>query len=336
MNILLVSYVFSPAVGGIETMSETLAEEFTRQGHVVKVVTQTPSLAPDGFAYEVVRQPSRAHLLRLARECDVFFHNNISLQTAWAALAARKPWVVTHQTWTTRTDGTRGWQDRAKEFLCRYATGISISQAIADRAASPSVVIGNCYRATLFRVLPDVMCDTELVFLGRLVSDKGVDVLLEALGILQAQGLMPRLTIIGDGPEREAFQALAQNLQDSERVQFVGAQGGEELVRLLNRHQIMVVPSRWAEPFGIVALEGAACGCVVVGSESGGLKDAIGPCGVTVPNGDAGALARALAELLSDPARRMHYQQAAPGHLTRHMPEAVARAYLKVFEAAAR
>lgn len=336
MNILLASYVFSPAIGGIETMSATLAEEFTRQGHQVTVVTQTPSSAPDAFTYEVVRQPGRAHLLRLARWCDVFFHNNISLQTAWAALAARKPWVVTHQTWTMRTDGAQGWQDRAKEFLYRYATGISISQAIADRAGSPSIVIGNCYRDTLFRVLPDVVRDVELVFLGRLVSDKGADVLLEALGILQAQGLTPRLTIIGDGPERGALEALARNLQDSQRVQFVGAKDGEELVRLLNRHQIMVIPSRWAEPFGIVALEGAACGCVVVGTEAGGLKDATGPCGVTVPNGDAPALARALAELLSDPARRAQYQQAAAGHLAQHTPQAVANAYLKVFEAAVR
>lgn len=336
MKILLVSHVFYPAVGGIESMSATLAEEFMRHGHEVKVVTQTPHPNLDAFAYEVVRHPAQGQLLGLARWCDVFFQNNISLQTAWAALAARKPWVVTYQTWTTRVDGTRDWQDRAKDFLCRYATRISISQAIAERVPLPSVVIGNCYRDDLFRVLPEVVRDTELVFLGRLVSDKGTDVLLEALRILQAQGLTPRLTIIGTGPEQEPLQELAQKLQIGSLVEFVGTKSGDELVRLLNRHQIMVIPSRWAEPFGIVALEGNACGCVIVGSEGGGLKDAIGPCGVTVPNGDASALAQVLSELLANPNQLTACREQAVSHLVRHTPEAVARAYLEVFEAARR
>lgn len=336
MKILLVSHVFYPAVGGIESMSATLAEEFTCQGHKVKVVTQTLNPNLDAFAYEVVRQPSGEQLVRLARWCDVFFQNNISLQTAWAALVTRKPWVVTYQTWTTRVDGTRDWQDRAKDFLGRYATRISISQAIAERVPLPSVVIGNCYRDDLFRLTLEAARDMELVFLGRLVSDKGADVLLEALAILQAQGLTPRLTMVGDGPEREALQALAQKLQIGSLVEFVGTKSGDELVRLLNRHQIMVIPSRWAEPFGIVALEGIACGCVVVGSEQGGLKEAVGPCGVMFPNGNAAALAQVLADLLAHPEQLKQYQTAAEVHLARHTPQAVAEAYLRVFEAACR
>ncbi len=160
--------------------------------------------------------------------------------------------------------------------------------------------------------------------------------LLEALGLLRAQGLTPRLTVIGDGPERASLQQLARDLQVEDTVTLVGAKNGDELVRLLNRHQILVVPSRWAEPFGIVALEGLACGCVVVGSEGGGLPDAIGPGGPTFPNGDAPALAQALAGLLTDPARQAAYREQAADHLARHTPAAVANAYLEVFEAARR
>ena len=96
----------------------------------------------------------------------------------------------------------------------------------------------------------------------------------------------------------------------------------------------MVVPSLWDEPFGIVALEGIACGCVVVGSSGGGLKDAIGECGVTFPNGDVAALTEALANLLTNPEQLDSYRQKAQSHLARHQPTEVAKAYLKVFEEA--
>ena len=336
MKILLASHVFAPSTGGIETMSGMLTEEFIRQGHDVKVVTQTTNPDNDNFTYDVFRQPGKWQLLRLVQWSDVFFHNNISLQTAWPALITTKPWIVAHHTWIGRDDGTHGWQDKAKHFFCRFATGISISQSVADHAPKPSTVIGNCYRDDLFRVLPGVARDTEIVFLGRLVSDKGVDVLLNALGRLKSQGLVPNLTIIGNGPELNQLQQLAENLQLKDTVRFVGAKTGEELVHLLNAHQIMVVPSRWQEPFGLVALEGIACGCVTVGSEGGGLKDAIGPCGLTFPNGDADALANVLTELLTRSETRDAYRASAAAHLARHTPAFVARAYLDVFEAARR
>ena len=98
----------------------------------------------------------------------------------------------------------------------------------------------------------------------------------------------------------------------------------------------MAVPSRWAEPFGIVALEGIACGCVVVGTNLGGLPEAIGPCGVTVPNADTSAMARALRSLLENDRLRADYRSCAPVHLARHSRLEVARSYLRVLESAAR
>ena len=56
---------------------------------------------------------------------------------------------------------------------------------------------------------------------------------------------------------------------------------GPDVVALLNRHLIIVVPSRWQEPFGLVALEGIACGCVALGANCGGLPNAIGGAGAT-------------------------------------------------------
>src|SRR5207253_1067709 len=113
-------------------------------------------------------------------------------------------------------------------------------------------------------------------------------------------------------------------------VNWAGQVVGRELVALLNQHQILVVPSRWEEPFGVVALEGIACGCVAIGSEGGGLKDAIGPCGATFPNGDSHALAAVLQRLLQNPRLRQAYRSKATEHLGRHSQASVAAAYLSL------
>jgi glycosyltransferase involved in cell wall biosynthesis len=115
-----------------------------------------------------------------------------------------------------------------------------------------------------------------------------------------------------------------------EQVSFAGSRRGSELADLLRRHKIMVVPSRYAEPFGVVALEGIACGCLVIGSNGGGLPEAIGPCGQTFPNGDVQALAAALERRLDQP--NEHKLQAnAASHLTQFRADTVAQRYLTLF-----
>ena len=172
--------------------------------------------------------------------------------------------------------------------------------------------------------------NVELMYLGRLVSEKGVDLLLRALGQLKAESITPRLTIVGGGPEEAPLRALASKLDLAAQVTFAGVKRGEELIAEMNRHRILVVPSLYHEPFGIVALEGIACGCVVVGSAGGGLPEAIGPCGVTFPNGDAAALAACLKELLANQAKVEALRGHADEHLARFTKENVADAYLKL------
>lgn len=331
MRIALLSHCFHPSVGGIETMTELLAEGFIRAGHEVIVATQTPDDGTRRFGYEVLRKPSFARLVRLARWCDVYVQNNISLATLWPPLILDKPLIVCHATWIQRADGSLSWRDHLKRYLLRHATCISNSKAIADSTPTPSTVIGNPYRDHLFTEVAGVTRDRDIVFLGRLVSDKGPYLLLDALDRLHAQGPAPTVTFIGDGPELSSLRARVDAAGYAPNVTFAGALSGQTLVEQLNRHRIMAVPSVWNEPFGIVALEGAACGCVVVGSSGGGLADAIGPCGPTFPNGDAGALAETLRELLGSTPRVDAYRAAAPAHLRQHTVEAVVERYLDIF-----
>lgn len=336
MRILLSSYAFAPAVGGIETISLVLAQGWSALGHEVTVVTETVEETGESFAFEVVRRPDFRALRRLIASHDIYFQNNVSLQLLWAWAGTRKPLFIAHQTWLYSDTRAEALRTRLKRFFIARATSVSISKSIADAIAPGSILIPNAYDDQIFRVHPDVARERDLVFVGRLVPDKGVDVLLRALHLLKTRGLTPNLTIIGDGPDAQTLRGLGTALELKAQVEFAGVLRGEELAKRIGAHRILVVPSIWNEPFGIVALEGIACGCAVVGSSGGGLPDAIGPCGATFPNGDSEALAGVLMPLLRDPALWKPFLEAAPAHLEKHRAENVARAYLEVFEAKSR
>ena len=331
MKILLGSHHFFPSTGGIETVSALLARAFVTAGHDVRVITQTPG---DGdFPFAVVRRPSTIELLDHVRWCDVFLQNNISLRTLWPLLVVRRPLFIIHQTWITNADGGVRWQHRLKRLFLRSPTSFAISRAIAERLPVAAKVVGNPYDDDVFKMSSGVARTRELIFVGRLVSDKGASLLLDAMKLLETK---PRLTIVGDGPERTNLERQAASLQLQSQVTFAGPQRGEALADLLRQHHILVVPSLWEEPFGIVALEGIACGCVVVGSGGGGLAEAIGFCGITFPNGNAGALAESISRLLSDAGECDRLRQNAVTHLARFTPARIAGVYLEAMQKALR
>jgi glycogen(starch) synthase len=334
MKILLSSYVFSPSIGGIETVSELLAPEFIRAGHEVVLITLTEK--DDGVErpYPVIRRPSPGKLVELVRWCDVYFQNNISLLLAWPLLFVRRPWVVAHHTWIRPFGERFTLRARLKTYLLRYSANATISTAIAERIPAPSTIVGNPYSDRMYHAQPDVPRDRELVYLGRLVSDKGIDTLLHALLQLKRWGLEPRLTIIGSGPEEGVLRKLARNLGVESQTTFTGSKQPREIAKLLCAHQILVVPSRMPEPFGIVVLEAVACGCVVVASRAGGLPDAVGKSGITYEISDLQALTNALRFVLTNPDVRTEILRHAERHLGNFRPAVVAQKYLSVFEKA--
>jgi glycogen(starch) synthase len=331
MKILIYSRVFWPSIGGLEMMMEILAEEFTAAGHQVKVATRVASEVERNCDYEVVRLPTLKSYLQLLRWCDVCLSANMSLRGLPPVIVTRTPLVVHHG-----TCDSPGIVPKLKRLVTRFSHNISCSQAVQAHIPGRSVVIPNTYRSNVFKEYSDVIKDLDIVFVGRLVSDKGVSDLIEAMGELGRGSFRPRLSIVGDGPERAAILTRVGELGLGPQVTFTGIKTGSELARFVARHRVMAVPSRWAEPFGIVALEGIACGCVVVGTSLGGLPEAIGPCGVTVPNGDTSAMARALRSVLEDDSLHAGYRSGAAVHLARHVRPNVARRYLSVLESAAR
>lgn len=331
MKILLGSHHFFPSTGGIETTSDLLAREFVKLGHQVRVITQTSG--ENGFPFAVIRRPSMLELFSCVRWCDVFLQNNISLRTLWPLLLCRRPLFITHQTWITDVEGRVRWLHRLKSFVLRFAESFAISRAIAADLPTPSLRVGNPYDDEIFKDFHSVHRANDLIFVGRLVSDKGADVLIEALAMMQRSGVGARLTIVGDGPERARLTKQVADSDLQSAIDFTGRKSGRELAEILNQHRILVVPSRWQEPFGVVALEAIACGCVVVGSEGGGLAEAIGSCGLTFRNGDAAALANVLTQLLQDPAQSVMLRSHAEAHLAPFAKTHVAKIYLEAMSA---
>lgn len=307
-------------------MSGILAHEFARRGEEVRVVTTTTEECTEAFPFEVIRRPGAAELVRLVRWCDVFFHNNISLQTAWPLLFVRKPWVVAHHSWMRRGDGSVGIRDRLKMCVLRQARNIAVSSALAEGIGVPSTIIANPYRQDVFSDRGAVR-DRDVVFLGRFTPDKGAHVLASALRLCSERGRRLSATFIGSGPQEEQLRSMTAGLN----VEFAGVCSRAEVAAILNRHKILAVPSTIEEPFGIAAIEGIACGCMVLGSAAGGLPSAIGPCGETFPKGDA----HSLSALLEKDWNTGDYLRYAPAHLAKHTAPVVADAYLRVLQEAA-
>lgn len=145
-----------------------------------------------------------------------------------------------------------------------------------------------------------------VAYAGRLAPEKGVDTLLAAFGAVHRAWPRARLVIVGDGPERPRLAAMVQaaGADIAQAVTFTGHLAREDVRQRLAGAWVQVVPSRWAEPFGLVTIEALARGTVVVASRSGAQPEIVdeGRTGHLVPPGDATALASALTRLIGNPA----------------------------------
>ena len=323
MNILVTAHRFFPDIGGTETATESMAQEFSKAGHNVVVVTRTLGEPMALAAYELVRRPSVRRLLQLYQWCDVILQRSVALRSAWPLLFIRKPWVVIHDDWLDRGKGVRVW---LKRQVIRFSKNIAISHAVADRLQIPATVILNAYRSEIFnRPLGDNRRH-DLIFVGRLIRGKGVQLLIDAVRELERRGFRRKLTIVGTGSDGPEFMRAAEGLP----ITFVGVKRDRELSNIIADHKILVVPSLEPEPFGIVALEGLACGCSVVASGHGGLPEAIGPHGVLFEPGNPTALAEAI--LAADAAPEL--LDGVTQYLMQHEAGYVAGKYLQVVETA--
>ncbi len=152
-------------------------------------------------------------------------------------------------------------------------------------------------------------CELVIGYAGRLVAEKGLEVLVRACAGLTEKGYDWRLCIAGEGPLRDELAAQAAEIGAASRVVFVGRVPSTRVADFYRTLDVLVLPSEsrsnWIEQFGRVLIEAMSCEVAVVGSDCGEIPHVIGEAGLVFPEGDADSLCGVLAQLADDPALRI-------------------------------
>jgi glycogen(starch) synthase len=194
-----------------------------------------------------------------------------------------------------------------RRFLARRVTvNVGVSPHVAQRIDLPRTIsIWNGVAAPPETQPVDISgaFDGPIGFgyLGRLVTEKGLPVLLQASRELAAQGHSFRLKIVGDGPERASLEAMAREFGLADRTEFVGAMPAHAIREALRGVAVIVMPSVWEDVSPLVAMEQMMDGRLLMASNIGGLGQIVAGGGIAFPPGDAGALAAQMRRVLNEP-----------------------------------
>jgi glycosyltransferase involved in cell wall biosynthesis len=251
-------------------------------------------------------------LLRL-RPALIEVHNRVGIALALARLFSRTPVTLFLHNDPRDMRRARTPAERSA-ILNRLACVATVSAWLRDQfmhgVAAPArqpEVVPNCID---FAVLPPAGQRERLVqFIGRVVQEKGPDAFVTACAA--ALPAMPgwRAEIIGadrfsvDSPDT-AFIRMVRAMAEGANVAMLGYRDHPDVLTAMRRAAIVVVPSRWEEPFGLVALEAMACGAAVIASNRGGLPEVAGDAAFYVDPDDPPSIATAIRTLARDEARR--------------------------------
>lgn len=170
-------------------------------------------------------------------------------------------------------------------------------------------------------------------FAGRLVAEKGVDLLLRALPTL---GRDAEILVLGTGQAEPGLRRLAGELNLGGRVTFLPHRPSREMPAFYQSLDVFALPSRtrtnWKEQWGRTVMEAMSCGIAVVVSSSGELSRVAGDAGIVFPEGDVGALGAALRRILEDAALRRQLGERGRERVLRHYTQrAIASATYGVY-----
>lgn len=296
------------------------------------------------LGFRLLRRPSHPQLAREIAAARVVHLAGPALRPLWMALRKHKPVVVEHHGFHTicpngqllidppgapcpghfrQGHHAACWRCNAQEgrlaslkvwvltfvrrWLCRQVSAnVTPTRWLGEQLGLPNTVTIHHGLAEQKNDLVKIATDRPvLACVGRLVTTKGVRLLLDATCLLAAQKLAFELVIIGDGPERPALELAAAkcNVNGPAKVRFAGRLSGEEVAAELARASAVVVPSLGGEVFGLSVAENMQRGLPVIASDIGALSEVLGDAGWLFQTGDTQQLASAMAQVLRDPAQ---------------------------------
>jgi len=331
MRVLFWSELFWPHIGGVEVLGARMVAALSERGHEFVVVTRhdNPDLPEKALFqgipvyrfpfFQVLAQGNLSELLevrqrviRLKRSFapDLVHINSFGPSSLYHLDTARvhpSPLLVTfhghrypppdsHDTLLERILRGADWVTAPSAATLEY-----VRQLVPDFGTGSTVIYNGLEVPSLaHEPLP---CEpSRLLYLGRLSSEKGVDLALDALAQITGRYPHVHLLIAGDGQERTALEEQAIELGLAPVVDFVGWVAPDAVPALLNTATMVLMPSR-SEALPLVALQAAMMARPVVGMEVGGLPEVVahGETGLLVKPQDSQALAEAIVFLLDRP-----------------------------------
>jgi glycosyltransferase involved in cell wall biosynthesis len=193
-----------------------------------------------------------------------------------------------------------------RRWLCkRVGANIAVSDHVAMRIALP-------HTRTIYHGIHDPGCvrlesvlggegDLRIGYVGRLVSEKGLRLLLDAANKLAKGGIAFHLTLIGDGPQRAELESITQRMTLQKHVTFAGELRGSDFETALQEIQVIVMPTQCEETAGLAAMEQMIRGGVVVVADVGGLSEIVGEAGLKFFAKDSSALSDRLRQIYENP-----------------------------------
>ncbi|MDP9068764.1 MAG: glycosyltransferase family 4 protein [Actinomycetota bacterium] len=313
--------------GGVQSHVRSLAEALRARSHDVTVLAPYRSRPPESdngavrvakaigvpangsvapIAFGPLAAAATRRALRTIEPEVIHLHEplipSVSLLALWNANA---PLVGTFH---AAADASYGYR-LAAPVLQRAARKLAVKTAVSDAARDLiSRYIAGDYALTPNGVDTRRFAEAEpllqrsrptVLFLGRIERRKGLEVLIQAMTRLR--DLDAELVVAGSGPEERAAKTLAERLQVAAR--FLGRVADEDVPGLYRSADVYCAPGLGGESFGIVLVEAMAAGVPVVCSDLSGFRAVAGGAATLVPPGQAGPLADAIREALTDERR---------------------------------
>jgi glycosyltransferase involved in cell wall biosynthesis len=248
--------------------------------------------------------------------------------------------VTLHGTDVALLESSRPGRALARMVLRRAASVTAVSSYLADRAAA---LAGIERRAIAVCPMPvetaafrppagETKTGNGVVTVGRLTAQKRISLLIEAVGILAAEGRPVPLTIAGDGPERASLERLARELGLRDLVRFTGQVEPRRIPEVLRDAAVFAFPAA-GEGFGLAVVEALMLGLPVLAARDGGGVAEIVPVGKggRLAEPDPRSFAEAITALLDDREAAQEAARAGAKLKQRLSPEAVARVIEGVF-----